>query len=89
MSRHAVLLSRRNDISFGAVVVRGTGIRVEILAGRFAAGESIRELADDYALAPETVEAAIRALLTAASGARGFPVALMRRLDDLVPLETT
>ncbi|HXF38068.1 MAG TPA: DUF433 domain-containing protein [Actinomycetota bacterium] len=47
--------------AFGAPVLAGTGIRVEDVFLRFSAGESLRELAEDYGLSLEQVEAAIRA----------------------------
>ena len=46
--------------AFGAPVVAATGVRVEDLFGRFSAGESMADLADDYGLRLDQVEAAIR-----------------------------
>lgn len=45
---------------FGQPVIAGTGIEARIVAGRFRAGESILVLAEDYGVAPEQVEDAIR-----------------------------
>lgn len=47
-------------ISFGRPIVQGTGISTSVIAGRFNAGESIAELANDYNLEPFRVEEAIR-----------------------------
>jgi len=46
--------------AFGAPVLAGTGIRTEDVFHRFRGGEPIREVADDYGIAIEQVEAAIR-----------------------------
>lgn len=46
--------------AFGAPVIAATGIRVEDLFGRFSAGESMAEIASDYGLRVDQVEAAIR-----------------------------
>lgn len=45
-SRKSVMIDPR--ISFGRLVIAGTGIPTEIVAERFRAGESIDELAKDY-----------------------------------------
>jgi uncharacterized protein (DUF433 family) len=42
-------------------VLAGTGIRTEDVFLRFSAGESLRDLARDYGLTLEQIEAAIRA----------------------------
>lgn len=47
-------------LSFGKPVLAGTGIPTGIIFHRFDVGESIAELADDYALSPEQLEEAIR-----------------------------
>lgn len=54
-------------VAFGRPVIAGTGIRVEHLAARYLAGDSIDELAHDYDLPPAKVEEAIRASLPAAA----------------------
>jgi uncharacterized protein (DUF433 family) len=48
------------SISFGRPVLTGTGIRVEIIADRFGAGESIDSLAADYGRPREEIEAVLR-----------------------------
>lgn len=47
-------------ISFGRPVIAGTGITTAIIASRFAARESIADLADEYGRSPEEIEEAIR-----------------------------
>ncbi|MEW6366260.1 MAG: DUF433 domain-containing protein [Acidobacteriota bacterium] len=53
-------------ISFGRPVLRGTGIPTEVLAERFNSGESIEDLAKDYARDRDEIEEAIRCELRAA-----------------------
>jgi uncharacterized protein (DUF433 family) len=53
-------------ISFGRPVLDRLGVRTEVLADRFRAGESIGELAEDYSVPPEAVQDAIRCELLAA-----------------------
>ena len=45
---------------FGQPVIIGTGIQARVVAGRYRAGESINELADDYGLSLDLIEDAIR-----------------------------
>lgn len=47
-------------ISFGRLVIAGTGITAHILLERFQAGESIEYLAKDYNCEPTKIEEAIR-----------------------------
>jgi uncharacterized protein (DUF433 family) len=47
-------------MSFGRPVLSGTGIRTEIIAERYRAGESAAELATDYDVALELIEDAVR-----------------------------
>src|SRR5207302_6378043 len=47
-------------LSFGRPTVTGTAIPVEVLADRFAAGDTIEKLARDYRLAPMAVEYAVQ-----------------------------
>ncbi|HUF73224.1 MAG TPA: DUF433 domain-containing protein [Gammaproteobacteria bacterium] len=53
-------------LSFGRPVIAGTGLATEVIADRYKAGESIRELAQDYGRSAEEVEEAIRCELEAA-----------------------
>jgi len=46
--------------AFGAPVIAGTGIRTEDLFSRFAGGEPLEDLTDDYGLTLAQVQAAIR-----------------------------
>jgi uncharacterized protein (DUF433 family) len=47
-------------ISFGRPVLAGTNIRTSIVAERYMAGESVKELAEDYDRSPLEIEEAIR-----------------------------
>lgn len=47
-------------VSFGKPVLAGTGIPTSIIAERFYAGESVRELAKDYGRQESEIEEAIR-----------------------------
>ena len=47
-------------ISFGRPVLVGTNIRTSIVAERYMAGESVKELAEDYHRSPLEIEEAIR-----------------------------
>jgi len=48
------------QISFGRLVLAGTGIATTIIAQRYKAGESIEELAEDYGRSRSEIEEAIR-----------------------------
>jgi uncharacterized protein (DUF433 family) len=48
------------SISFGKPVMAGSGIPTSIVAERYKAGETIRELADDYERPQSDIEEAIR-----------------------------
>jgi uncharacterized protein (DUF433 family) len=48
------------NVSFGKSVIAGTGISTAVIAGRFAARDSIASLAEEYEVAPELIEDAIR-----------------------------
>lgn len=56
---------RNADVSGGAPCLAGTGVLVSFVASRFAAGETIQELAKDYAVDSQTIEAAIRLMVYA------------------------
>jgi uncharacterized protein (DUF433 family) len=47
-------------VSFGRPVLVGTNIRTSIIAERYMAGESVRELAEDYNRSALEIEEAIR-----------------------------
>lgn len=47
-------------VAFGRPVLRGRAVPTAVLADRFKAGDTLRELADDYEVSPETIEEAIR-----------------------------
>jgi uncharacterized protein (DUF433 family) len=46
--------------AFGRLVVAGTGVPTDVVAERFRAGDSVDHLAEDYGLARDKVEAALR-----------------------------
>jgi uncharacterized protein (DUF433 family) len=46
--------------AFGAPVIAGTGIRTEDVFSRFSAGESLEDLAGDYGLSLDQIQAAVR-----------------------------
>jgi uncharacterized protein (DUF433 family) len=47
-------------IAFGRPIVIGTRVPAEVLFERFRAGDSIRHLADEYAVAPDLIEDLLR-----------------------------
>jgi len=57
-SRRSIAINPR--ISFGRRVISGTGIPTRIIFERYAAGESIQDLADDYGRPRLEIEDAIR-----------------------------
>ncbi len=48
------------DYAYGLPVISGSGIRTEIVQEQFEAGESIEEIAQDFAITPDEVEQALR-----------------------------
>jgi uncharacterized protein (DUF433 family) len=48
-------------VAFGKPVIAGTRVPTRILCERFFSGDSIERLAEDFALAPEVVQEAVRA----------------------------
>lgn len=54
-------------ISAGRPVITGTGLATEIIAERYKAGDSIRDLAKDYDRKPSEIEEAIRCELKTAA----------------------
>lgn len=79
---------RLNDLASGQPCVRGTRIIATFLAERFAGGESIQALADEYAISATAVEDAVRLVVAASAGSRGTLARTERRMEALVPLET-
>lgn len=55
------------QVSAGRPVIAGTGLATEIIAERYKAGDSIRELAEDYERTPIEIEEAIRCELKTAA----------------------
>lgn len=54
-------------LSAGRPVIAGTGLATEIIAERYKAGESVRELVQDYERSVDEIEEAIRCELQAAA----------------------
>lgn len=55
------------SVSGGRAVIKGTRIAIEVVAERYKAGESIRDLAEDYGRNSDEIEEAIRCELTIAA----------------------
>lgn len=53
-------LARWEGIGGGAAVLINTGIHIEFIRQRWAAGETIAELAEDYDLHPSLIEQGLR-----------------------------
>jgi len=51
-------------VQFGRPCIAGTGVPAESVFERFIAGESVRELSNDYQLKVKQVECAIRYCVT-------------------------
>ena len=56
--QRAVVIDPR--IKYGRPCISGTGIPTDIVAGRFTAGDTIEEIAEDYGRPPRQIEEAIR-----------------------------
>ena len=54
------MIQRTNDVAFGRARIAGTGITVDHIVSRFRAGESAKEIGDDYDLTWLQIEAALR-----------------------------
>lgn len=52
-------------VSYGRPVVAGSGVRTAVITGRLKSGEGMADIADDYLLAPQQVEEAVRYELAA------------------------
>jgi uncharacterized protein (DUF433 family) len=81
------LLQRVDGVRSGRPCLAGSGLLVDALVGRFVAGDSIAELADEYREKPERIEAAIRLVLFA----RGTNIEERRaaqKVDSVLPLLT-
>lgn len=79
-------LQRREGVKGGAVCFGDTGVTVEFVAGRFAAGESLDELAKDYNTDRRSIDAGMRLVIASAFGQRGLPVRIVRAMEDRIPL---
>ena len=79
-------LQRRIDIKGGRPCLRGTGVPVEIVVERFAAGENVRYLGADYGVHDVQVIAALRFVLTV-RGSSLNSLRARRTIDRLLPME--
>ena len=61
------LIVIESGLSAGRPVIDGTGLAAEIIAERYKAGESIRELTRDYEVSRKEVEEAVRCRMPAAA----------------------
>lgn len=82
------LLWRMDGIKGGQPCIRGTGIIAEVLAGMFAAGDSIQSIAVDYGIEEEAVIQCVRLMLTGCYGRQGLLADVDRRMTAQLPLET-
>ena len=79
------LLSRLMRMKGGQVCIDGTGVVVEHVAARFAAGETVEELATDYAVSRRAIDAAIRLVLVA-NGVSLTHKRAQARIEERIPL---
>lgn len=83
-------LWRMEGVRGGRVCFDRTGIPVESVAERFAAGESIESLMRDYPLNAQDIEAGLRLVISGACGRRGgLLAAVERRMLEQIPLLRT
>ncbi|MBM3391931.1 MAG: DUF433 domain-containing protein [Betaproteobacteria bacterium] len=54
-------------LGFGRPVIEGTGIRTEVIVGRFSAGETIDSIAEDYGRSRSDIEEIVRSELPLAA----------------------
>ena len=80
------LLARVEGVRSGRPCIRATGVLVEVLVDRFAAGESIVEIAQDYALPYDAVLMAIR--FVSATAGHFSNRRIDRRAEKLLPIES-
>lgn len=81
------LIWRIADIASGAPCLDRTGILVEVIASRFAAGESIFSLAADYGVTSRDIEAAVRLVVASTFSNRcRLPVRIERAMESKIPL---
>ena len=57
MSKSLITINPR--VGFGRPTIRGTGIKVATVCGRWMAGETIPDIAEDYELREEQIIAAV------------------------------
>lgn len=59
-THHAPMVVVDPSTSFGRPVIASAGVRTEVIAQRFAAGDCIQEMADDYGVPSLEIEEALR-----------------------------
>ncbi len=57
---HAGQITVSPDFGYGFSVIAGSGVRTEIIHGRYVANDPIDVIAKDFRLNPASVEAALR-----------------------------
>ena len=67
VARESDIIMIDPSVSGGRAVIKGTRIAIEVVAERYKAGESIRDLAEDYGRNSDEIEEAIRCELTIAA----------------------
>jgi uncharacterized protein (DUF433 family) len=58
--RQIIQVRQALRVNFGSPTITGTGIRSDVVASRFLAGDSIADLVDDYGITQEQIEVALR-----------------------------
>ena len=79
-------LWRIEDIGGGVVCFAGSRIRVAVVAGRFAGGDTIEELARDYSLEARDIEAGLRLVVCGAFSSQGLRAVVARAMEEAIPL---
>lgn len=65
---------QRNNVGWSNCCIEGTGISIRILAGRFAAGEPLAEIAHDMSITRVQLEQAFQLWMRSAGGFGGDKV---------------
>lgn len=76
------LIVRTDDTCWGNVRLDGTRLTVAFVVGRFAAGDSINDLAKDYGVEPAAIEAMVHSVVRSCYGRRGLLLPIARRLEQ-------
>lgn len=87
MKANFPLLWRMHGVKGGQPCIRGTGILVWCVVGRYLAGDSIRDLARDYDVPRVAIEQCIALVASGAFGRLGLLADAERRIAAELPLE--